>query len=130
MTAITIARPTIVRTSAPAPPAEWSATAFAASPPLRCRGVFSPLAATADAGSTTRPHRAAVRERVRASSGTEDLPGDRPGSPGLECSTVLGQREELRAGALVLAHAAAEGRRGGAGAGLLDAADGHAEVLG
>src|SRR3954471_20167327 len=76
MTASTTARPTIVRTSVALPlPAACCAALGAAS--CRSSGVASPSAAKAPAGTTTRPHRAAVRERVNVESDTGDPSGDR-----------------------------------------------------
>src|SRR3954464_5714518 len=83
MTASTTARPTIVRTSGAPPLPETCSAAFGAAS-LRFSGVDSPSAACADAGTTTRPHRAAVRERVNVESDTGDRSGHRPPGTPLE----------------------------------------------
>src|SRR4051812_39358090 len=71
MTARTTARPTIVRISVEAPLLAWLAAAVVAAS-LRLSGAPSPLAATAPAGSTRRPPRAAASGRVSTKFRTED----------------------------------------------------------
>src|SRR3954453_3985931 len=87
MTASTTARPTIVRTSVALPLPETCSAAFGAAS-LRLSGVDSPSAACADAGTTTRPHRAAVRERVNVESDTGDRSGHRRPRTPLEALVV------------------------------------------
>src|SRR3954452_15011714 len=83
MTPRTTARPTIVRISVAAPlPDCWAAALGAASE--RLRGVPSPLAPKAAAGSTRRPPRAAESGRVSTKFRTEDHSLHRPAGGRLE----------------------------------------------